>query len=492
MREQETTIWMDGRPRPPDYARYTWSGFSTGEWDGGTLVQTATHLKEAYIRRWGPMRSDQATVRIRWKRIGDYLRSTVIIYDPVYLDAPYVRTSLFWAHDPQLVMPPYPCEEATETVVERGTAPHYLPGRNLLPAQDPTATDRFRTPYEARLGGVETMYPEYIATMRAGRAGDAGRTGEAGRAGRADAPWKPPIPTIGDGSVHVLPVRGNVYMLVGAGGNITVQAGEEGVLVVDTGRAAMSEKVLAAIRTISPRPLRYVVNTNERDEHTGGNETIAAAGKSIPFRLTNPSHVQGTIGTERASVISFLTVFHRMSAPTGQVAPRAEAAWPDNTYSTPQKKLFFNDEPVLIMHRPSNTDGNSIVHFRTADVVSTGDLVDLGAYPFIDVAAGGSIDALVESLNSVIDITVPGRTSEGGTLVIPGHGRLADQPDIVYYQQMVAIVRDRIEDMIARGLTLEQVRAARPTRDYDPRFGSDTGPWTTDMFVDAAYRSLRK
>ncbi len=166
MREQETTIWMDGRPRPPDYARHTWSGFSTGEWDGGTLVQTATHLKEAYIRRWGPMRSDQATVRIRWKRIGDYLRSTVIIYDPVYLDAPYIRTSLFWVQDPNLVMPPYPCEEATETVVERGTAPHYLPGKNLLPAQDPNVTDRFGTPYEARLGGAETMYPEYIAKMK--------------------------------------------------------------------------------------------------------------------------------------------------------------------------------------------------------------------------------------------------------------------------------------------------------------------------------------
>ena len=120
---------MDGRPRPPDYARHTWSGFSTGEWDGHTLVQTATHLKEAYIRRWGPMRSDQATVRIRWKRIGDYLRSTVIIYDPVYLDAPYIRTSLFWVQDPDLLMPPYPCEEATETVVERGTAPHSLPGK---------------------------------------------------------------------------------------------------------------------------------------------------------------------------------------------------------------------------------------------------------------------------------------------------------------------------------------------------------------------------
>jgi glyoxylase-like metal-dependent hydrolase (beta-lactamase superfamily II) len=304
--------------------------------------------------------------------------------------------------------------------------------------------------------------------------------------------WKPAIAAGNDGQVHVMPVRGNVYLLVGAGGNITVQTGPEGVLMVDTGVASMSDKVLAAVRTISRAPLRYIVNTNERDDHTGGNETIAAAGKTIPFRLTNPSHVQGAIGTERASVISFLTVFHRMSAPTGQVAPRAEAAWPDNTYSTPQKKLYFNDEPVLIMHYPSNTDGNSIVHFRTADVVSTGDLVDLTAYPVIDVKAGGSIQATVESLNRLIDITVPGRASEGGTLVIPGHGRLADQPDVVYYQQMVAIVRDRIKDMIARGMTLEQVRAARPTRDYDTRFGRETGPWTTDMFVEAAYQSLRK
>ena len=314
---------------------------------------------------------------------------------------------------------------------------------------------------------------------------------EPGRAPNTWA-WKPAIPSGSDGQVHVMRVRGNVYMLVGAGGNITVQAGPEGVLVVDTGVASMSEKVLAAVRTISRAPLRYIVNTNEREEHTGGNEAIAAAGKTIPFRLTNPSHVQGAIGTERASVISFLTVFHRMSAPTGQVAPRAEAAWPDNTYSTPQKKLYFNDEPVLIMHYPSNTDGNSVVHFRTADVVSTGDLVDLTAYPFIDVKAGGSIQATVDSLNRLIDITVPGRASEGGTLVIPGHGRLADQPDVVYYQQMVAIVRDRIKDMIGRGMTLEQVKAARPTRDYDTRFAREAGPWTADMFVEAAYQSLSK
>lgn len=167
MREQEATIWMDGRPRPPDYVRHSWSGFSTGEFEGDTLVQTATHLKEAYIRRWGPMRSDQATVRIRWKRIGEYLRSTVIIYDPVYLEAPYIRTSLIWVNDPDLVLPPYPCEEATETVVERGTVPHALPGKSLMPAQDPSVTDPFGTPYEARLGGADTMFPEYIARMKA-------------------------------------------------------------------------------------------------------------------------------------------------------------------------------------------------------------------------------------------------------------------------------------------------------------------------------------
>jgi len=183
MREQEIAIWMDGRPRPPDYARHAWSGFATGVWDGTVLVQTSTHLKEAYIRRWGPMRSDQATVRIRYKRIGDYLRATVIIYDPVYFEEPYIRTSLFWINDPNLILPPYPCEEATETVVERGTVPHYLPGQSLLPGQDRDVTDPFGTPYEARLGGAETMYPEYIATMRTFRRPPK-RLGESGARGQ--------------------------------------------------------------------------------------------------------------------------------------------------------------------------------------------------------------------------------------------------------------------------------------------------------------------
>ena len=166
MMEQETSIWMDGRPHPPEHAPHTWSGFSTGEWNGGTLMLTTTHLKEAYIRRTGLMRSDKAIVRTRWRRIGNYLQATSILYDPVYLAEPYIRTTMMWVADPGMVMAPYPCEEATETAVPRGTVPHFLPGRSPLPGLNPELTDRFGTPYEPRLGGPETMYPEYIAKMK--------------------------------------------------------------------------------------------------------------------------------------------------------------------------------------------------------------------------------------------------------------------------------------------------------------------------------------
>lgn len=165
--EQETTIWMDGRPHPPEHALHTWSGFSTGEWDGNVLVITTTHLKEAYIRRTGLMRSDKTTLRTRWRRIGNYLQATVIMYDPVYLAEPYVRSTMMWNNDPAMVMAPYPCEEATETAVPRGKVAHFLPGQSPMPGLDPNLTDRFGTPYEARLGGPMTMYPDYIAKIKA-------------------------------------------------------------------------------------------------------------------------------------------------------------------------------------------------------------------------------------------------------------------------------------------------------------------------------------
>jgi cyclase len=305
--------------------------------------------------------------------------------------------------------------------------------------------------------------------------------------------WAPPIPAVTRGKIEVLPVRGNVHMLAGAGGNITVHTGETGILVVDAGAADMTEQVWSAIQSISRRPLRYIVNTSDREDYTGGNEALALKGSTIPFRPAEDARVSdGMRGIQKASIISHLKAFERMSAPTGKVAPRPEGAWPDNTYSTPQKKLPFNDEPIVIMHVPSTTDGHSIVYFRTSDVISVGDLVDLTGYPRIDTRAGGSADTVLEGLNRVIELTVPNRKSEAGTLVIPGRGRLADQPDVVYYQQMVAIVRDRIKDMVGRGMTLEQIKAARPSRDYDARYGRDTGPWTTSMFIEAVYAGLAK
>jgi hypothetical protein len=167
MMEQEATIWMDGRPHPPANGLHTWSGFTTGEWDGNVLVTTTTHLKEAYIRRSGLMRSDRSVIRTRWRRMGDYLQATSILYDPVYQAEPYVRSSMMWINDPTLPLEPYPCEEATETAVPRGTVPHFLPGKSPLPGLNPNVTDRFGTPYEARLGGPETMYPEYIKKLKA-------------------------------------------------------------------------------------------------------------------------------------------------------------------------------------------------------------------------------------------------------------------------------------------------------------------------------------
>jgi hypothetical protein len=166
MEEQETTIWMDGRSHPPENALHSWSGFSTGEWDGDVLVVTTTHLKESYERRNGLMRSDRAVVRTRWRRMGNYLQATSILYDPVYMTEPYIRSSMMWVNDPTMKMPPYPCEEATDTAVPRGVVPSFLPGKSPLPALNKELTDRFGTPYEPRLGGAETMYPQYISKMK--------------------------------------------------------------------------------------------------------------------------------------------------------------------------------------------------------------------------------------------------------------------------------------------------------------------------------------
>ena len=289
--------------------------------------------------------------------------------------------------------------------------------------------------------------------------------------------------------VHLLKVQGNVYMLVGAGGNVTLQIGDDGVLLVDTGLAPMSEKILAVIRGLSDRPIRYVINTHIHPDHTGGNETIAKAGMTIAG-----GNVVGDIGASAASqaaVIAFQTVLDRMSAPDGQQRAMPAGDWPTETYTTPTRKLFFNNEGIEMIHIPeAHTDGDTIVFFRRSDVISAGDIFVTNGYPIVDLSRGGNIQGVIAGLNKIIELAIPADLQEDGTLVIPGHGRLCDVADVVFYQEMVTIIRDRIQDLIGKGMSLEQVKAARPTRDYDPRYGSTTGFWTTDKFIEAVYKSL--
>jgi cyclase len=288
--------------------------------------------------------------------------------------------------------------------------------------------------------------------------------------------------------IDTVKVRDNIYMLVGAGGNQTVHIGDEGILVVDTQFAPLSNKLLAAIRAISDAPIRHIVNTHVHGDHIGGNENFAKAGR---FRAGG--NVLGDIGgaaTATAHIIAHENVLTRLSAPpaAGQTAVPF-AAWPNETFFGKKREFLFNGEAVQVIHQPNaHTDGDSVVFFRRSDVVSTGDLFTTVMYPFIDVASGGSIDGYVNALNAILDITVASNVNEGGTLVIPGHGRLSDEQDVIEYRDMATIVRDRIRTYVERGLTIEQVKEKKPTLDFDGRYGSDTGFWTTSAFVETIYK----
>jgi cyclase len=290
--------------------------------------------------------------------------------------------------------------------------------------------------------------------------------------------------------LHITHVQGSVYALIGAGGNIALQNGPDGLLLVNTGLAQNADRALAEIQKFSQEPIRYIINTDVSPDQIGGNEKIGLAGKTITGG--NAAGDVGYLGIG-ATIVAHINVLNRVSAPTGKAGVYPEKAWPSDVYETKEKHLFFNGEAVEAIHIPAaHTDGDSIVFFRRSDVVSTGDLFNMDGYPVIDVTAGGNIQGVVAALNRLVDITVPADKQEGGTYVIPGHGRICDQADVVEYRDMITIIRDRIQDMVKKGMTLDQVRAAKPTLDYDPVFGSTTGPWTTDRFIEAVYRSFKK
>jgi cyclase len=288
--------------------------------------------------------------------------------------------------------------------------------------------------------------------------------------------------------IHVLPVQGSIYMLVGPGGNITVQEGKDGVFLVDTMYAPLADKILAAIRTISKAPIRYIVDTHVHADHTGGNEPLRKAGSTI-----TGGNVSADIkdSAEGAQIIAHQNILNRMSSASAGQPASPSAAWPTDTFLGDEKDVFFNGEGIQIIHIPdAHTDGDSIVFFRRSDVISTGDLFTTTNYPVIDLDRGGGIQGFIAGLQKIVDMIIPVYGQEGGTMVVPGHGRLCDLGDVLEYREMAIIIRDRIQDMVGKGMTLEQVKAAKPTLDYDPLYGSSTG-WTTDKFVEAVYKSLK-
>lgn len=477
---QERTIWMDGRPHPSKYAAHTWQGFSTGRWNGNVLTVTTTHIKQFWHRRNGILASDNVRVTEHFFRHGNYLTYITISEDPAYLTEPLVYSEVLAlsldvpTENWQTHLDCQPDEEIAGR--PKGYVPHWLPGSR---AHSEEFAKKYGIPVEATRGGAETMYPEYIATLKKSLEAAAGRParsrnrdpGPARETQHAEA-----------GEMDAVPVQNGVYLIAGGGGNVAVHVGDTGLVVVDTGAAQMSEQVLAAIRRLSPLPVRYIINTSADSDHTGGNETVDKAGEAARTR---------ELIEEGSVIVAHENVLKRMSAPTGQQSPTPVAAWPTVTFFTPQKDLYLNEQAVQVIHQPAaHTDGDSLVFFRRSDVVVAGDIFDKTRYPLIDRARGGSINGTIDALNRLLDLTVAGQYEEGGTMVIPGHGRISDEADVVEYRDMVTIIRDRIADLVKQGRTLEQVKAARPTAEYDPMYGASSGSWTTEMFVEAVFRDL--
>jgi glyoxylase-like metal-dependent hydrolase (beta-lactamase superfamily II) len=348
----------------------------------------------------------------------------------------------------------YNCEYVMEVPMDQTKVPHFLPGTN--PFQE-DFSKKFGLPLAAVWGGAEATYPEYMAKLAAGNPATTLRS----------SPPLPPVPNEVHSEIEAVHVQGNVYMLVGAGANIAVQIGDEGVLVVDTGVTPMRDKVLAAIRKLSTKPIRWIINTNADPNHTGGNETISQAGE--------------TVNGNPAAIVAHEGVLARMTELSRPITER-----PLNTYFESSRDFSFNGEAILLYHFEGHTGGDTIVYFRGSDVLVAGDMFLTTTVPVLDAQAGGSVEGLLKGLNKMLEIAVPKYLQEGGTYVIPGHGRISDEADVVEFRDMVYIIRDRIQDMVKRGMTLEQVKAARPALDYDGRYGADSGA----KFIEAVYKMV--
>jgi glyoxylase-like metal-dependent hydrolase (beta-lactamase superfamily II) len=482
--EGTRAIWMDDRPHPPAYARHTWSGFSTGKYEGNTLTVYTTHLKRGWIRANGMPQSDEAAVLEHFIRHGDRITYLSVVKDPVYLAEPFSRTYTLMRNVKEPDGWLYACDDG-EQILGRpeDQVESYFWGRHPFLRE---FADNKKIPLLATLGGPETMYPELPEKLK-----DSAAVEEAVRSKLAPAAGRPRAsraadPDPHDNEIHVLPVQGNVYMLVGDGGNIAVQVGEQGALVVNTGSGHLSEKVIAAIGKLSEKPVQFIVNTGFQPDFTGGNVKLRAAGFD-PSVVGSFFSGQFADAGQGATIIAHQDVQNRMMA-----LKTASEGWPSDTFLEGRRRKFHNDEAIEIFPQPNAIGaGDSVVHFRRSDIIVTGDIFTTTSYPPIDSKTGGSIQGEIEALNHILDRTVYKHDEEEGTMIVPGHGRLCDEWDVAEYRDMLVIIRDRVQDLIAKGATLEEVKAGRVTADYDDRFGSNSGPWTTDMFVEAVYTSLK-
>ena len=296
----------------------------------------------------------------------------------------------------------------------------------------------------------------------------------------AAAPQAGGVPSNG---LEILEVRPSFFVIAGAGANVGVQVGDDGVVVVDAGSAASAPAVLAAIKRISSKPIRYVIDTGPDADHVGGNEALSKAGEKL-FGGGAPNGADSVAPILAAEGV----LRHMAKSPAG--------GWPTEVFHYSRKYMYLNGEAIEVLHQPAaHTDSDVLAFFRRSDVVVAGDVLDTRQFPVIDVERGGSIQGEIAALNRLVDLAVPSVpvvTREAGTIVVPGHGHLCDQYDVVEYRDMVTIIRDRVRDLIKAGRSLTEVTAAQPAKGYMGRYGNQGGAWTTDRFIEAIYRSLAK
>ncbi len=485
--EGHRVFWMDGRPHPPAYAAHTYMGFSTGTFVGNALRVETTHLKQGWLRRNGLPESDQTTLTEFFVRHGDHITYTSVIKDPVFLSEPLTKTTDFYRQpsDPGAWL--FPCDDGEQVV---GRAADQVP--NYAFGQHPFLEEyakKHNVALVGALGGAETMYADIEPKLKSTPASAAQSVTLPAPTESSTSRAVDPDPR--DGDIHVLPIRAGLYLLVGDGGNIVLQTGDQGAFVVNSGEGKLTDKVVAAIRRLSQKPIQFIANTNFHAAYTGGNAALKKAGAD-PSVVGTFLSMQDPGAGSAAAILAHENVAARMSGARGNPAAPADAI-PIDTFMADRRRKFHNGDGIEMVYAPNaSTDGDSLVHFRRADVIVAGDVFSTTQYPLIDIASGGSVQGEIDALNAILARTVYEHSGEGGTLVVPGHGYLCDEHEVVEYRDMLVIIRDRVKAMIGNGATIQQVKSAHLTADYDTRYGANTGSWTTDMFVEAVYNSLKQ